>query len=46
MSSGEQETGEAAFRLIDQQIRDLKGWRGKTLARISSSGSMCVLTSL
>jgi hypothetical protein len=27
-------SGEAAFRLIDQRIRDLGGWRGETLARM------------
>jgi hypothetical protein len=32
--SHEQATGEAASRLIDQRIRDLEGWRGKTLARM------------
>ena len=26
--------GEPAFRLIDQRIRDLGGWRGETLARM------------
>jgi hypothetical protein len=30
----EQATGKAASRLIDQRIRDLKGWRGETLARM------------
>jgi hypothetical protein len=34
MSSSEQATGKAASRLIDQRIRDLKGWRGETLARM------------
>jgi hypothetical protein len=34
MKSGEQATGEAASRLIDQRIRDLEGWRGETLARM------------
>ena len=29
-----QATGEPASRLIDQRIRDLDGWRGKTLARM------------
>jgi hypothetical protein len=29
-----QASGEAASRLIDQRIRDLKGWRGETLARM------------
>jgi hypothetical protein len=27
-------TGNLAFRLIDQRIRDLTGWRGETLARM------------
>ena len=27
-------TGHSAARLIDQRIRDLKGWRGETLARM------------
>lgn len=30
----ERATGEPASRLIDQRIRDLGGWRGKTLARM------------
>ena len=30
----EQAAGEPASRLIDQRIRDLKGWRGDTLARM------------
>jgi hypothetical protein len=34
MSSSEQATGKAASRLIDQRIRDLKGWRGEALARM------------
>jgi hypothetical protein len=34
MTSGEQATGEAASRLIDQRIRGLGGWRGETLARM------------
>jgi hypothetical protein len=34
MSTSEQATGKAASRLIDQRIRDLKGWRGETLARM------------
>lgn len=34
MGRGEQATGEAASRLIDQRIRDLGGWRGETLARV------------
>ena len=34
MKSGEQASGEAASRLIDQRIRDLGGWRGETLARM------------
>ena len=33
-TSRDQATGEAASRLIDQRIRDLGGWRGKTLARM------------
>jgi hypothetical protein len=33
-SSGEQATGEAASKLIDQRIHDLGGWRGETLARM------------
>jgi hypothetical protein len=32
--SREQATGKSASRLIDQRIRDLKGWRGETLARM------------
>ena len=32
--SREQATGKTASRLIDQRIRDLGGWRGKTLARM------------
>jgi hypothetical protein len=32
--SHEQATGKCASRLIDQRIRDLKGWRGETLARM------------
>ena len=32
--SREQATGKTASRLIDQRIRDLVGWRGKTLARM------------
>ena len=32
--SREQASGESASRLIDQRIRDLKGWRGETLARM------------
>ena len=31
-SSSGQATGKAASRLIDQRIRDVGGWRGKTLA--------------
>jgi hypothetical protein len=34
MSTSEQASGKAASRLIDQRIRDLKGWRGETLARM------------
>jgi len=30
----EQATGKPASRLIDQRIRELKGWRGETLARM------------
>jgi hypothetical protein len=30
----EQAAGEPASRFIDQRIRDLKGWRGETLARM------------
>jgi hypothetical protein len=30
----EQASGQAASRLIDQRIRDLKGWRGETLSRM------------
>jgi hypothetical protein len=33
-TSHERATGEPASRLIDQRIRDLKGWRGETLARM------------
>jgi hypothetical protein len=33
-SSSKQATGDAASRLIDQRIRELKGWRGETLARM------------
>jgi hypothetical protein len=32
--SHERATGKAASRLIDQRIRDLRGWRGETLARM------------
>ena len=32
--SGAQATGETASRLIDERIRELGGWRGKTLARM------------
>jgi hypothetical protein len=32
--SHEQATGASASRLIDQRIRNLDGWRGKTLARM------------
>ncbi len=34
MRSHERATGNPASRLIDQRIRDLGGWRGKTLARM------------
>ena len=34
MSTSEQASGKAASRLIDQRIRDLKGWRGEALARM------------
>jgi hypothetical protein len=34
MKSHEQATGKPASRLIDQRIRDLRGWRGETLARM------------
>jgi len=34
MRSREQATGKTASRLIDQRIRDLGGWRGKTLTRM------------
>ena len=34
MRNREQATGKPASRLIDQRIRDLGGWRGKTLARM------------
>ena len=34
MKSDEQATGAAASRLIDQRIRELRGWRGQTLARM------------
>ena len=30
----ERPTGKAASRLIDQRIRELRGWRGETLARM------------
>ncbi len=33
-ASHEQASGESAFRLIDQRIRDLADWRGETLARM------------
>ncbi len=33
-NSHEQATGESASQLIDQRIRDLRGWRGETLARM------------
>ena len=32
--SHDQASGKAASRLIDQRIRELKGWRGETLARM------------
>ena len=32
--SSERTTAEPASRLIDQRIRDLRGWRGETLARM------------
>jgi hypothetical protein len=34
LRSGEQETGKAASRLIDQRVLDLGGWRGEALARM------------
>jgi hypothetical protein len=34
MKRPELPTGKAASRLIDQRIRELKGWRGETLARM------------
>jgi hypothetical protein len=34
MSTDEQATGKPASRLIDQRIRDLGDWRGKTLSRM------------
>ena len=34
--ANEQAAGKAASRLIDQRIRELKGWRGETLARMRS----------
>ena len=34
MQRGEQATGDAASRLIDQRIDALGGWRGATLARM------------
>jgi hypothetical protein len=33
-TSREQATGKPASRLIDQRIRELRGWRGETLARM------------
>jgi hypothetical protein len=33
-TSSKQATGDDASRLIDQRIRELKGWRGETLARM------------
>lgn len=32
--NGEQASGDAASRLIDERIRELGGWRGETLARM------------
>jgi len=32
--ANDQAAGKAASRLIDQRIRELKGWRGETLARM------------
>jgi len=34
MSKSDQAIGEPASRLIDQRIRELGDWRGKTLARV------------
>src|SRR5436305_9946769 len=34
MSRNEQATGKPASQLIDQRIRELGGWRGKTLAHM------------
>jgi hypothetical protein len=34
MTSSEPATGPAASQLIEEQIRDLGGWRGETLARM------------
>ena len=34
MKRGEQASGDAASRLIDERIRELGGWRGPTLARM------------
>ena len=34
MKKGEQATGAAASKLIDQRVRELEGWRGETLARM------------
>jgi len=34
MKGGEQATGKAASKLIDERIRDLGDWRGETLARM------------
>ena len=34
MKGGDMATGAAASRLIDQRIRELKDWRGETLARM------------
>jgi hypothetical protein len=36
MSSGDQASGEAASRLIDERIHELGGWRGEALARMRS----------
>lgn len=34
MKKGEQATGSAASKLIDERISELEGWRGETLARV------------
>ena len=36
MSNGDQASGEAASRLIDERIHELGGWRGEALARMRS----------